>query len=350
MRTTMSTDPQNGKSATSRWSGLLRRAGGISANIHRLGISRWLEVQSRKLTSAECWFLAFRKKQQGSFWESSKEFGLILPPAGHYYADPCLIKKAGTNYIFFEDHDLKARKGTIACATIGNTMAICEPEVILDRDYHLSYPFAFEWQGEMYMIPETSANRDIELYWAREFPRRWDLMKVLMEGINAADTTLYQHDGKFWMFTSLTCRVNSDRDDLFLYISESPFGPWRPHPLNPVISDVSKSRPAGRLFLSDGCLVRPSQDCSGVYGRSIVLNRVVTLSEDDFREIPFARILPGALGDDIRTHTLSHNEDWEVRDGFKWVTKWELPIFGVRAPGRTKLSYSRTERVENAGE
>jgi hypothetical protein len=277
------TVPHTGKSTTSRWCGVLRRAGVISASIHRLGISRWLEVQSRKLTSAQCWFLAFRRKQQGSFWESSNAFDLILPPPGHYYADPCLIKKAGTHYIFFEDHDLKARKGTIACATLRNSMAVCEPEVILDRNYHLSYPFVFEWQGQLYMIPETSANRDIELYWARGFPRRWDLAKVLMEGINAADTTLYQHDGKFWMFTSLARGVNFDREDLFLYTSESPFGPWRPHPKNPVISDVSKSRPAGRLFVSNGCLVRPSQDCPKVYGRSIVLNRVMTLSENDLQ-------------------------------------------------------------------
>lgn len=338
MRIIVSNAGRKGKSTTWRRNGLLRRIAGISANIHRIGISRWLEVQGRKLTSAECWFLAFREKQRGSFWESSQAFGLILPPAGHYYADPCLIKRANTNYIFFEDNDLKARKGSIACTTIGNSTSVCEPEVILDRDYHLSYPFVFEWQGDVYMIPETSSNCTIELYWAREFPRRWDLIKVLMEGINAADTTLYQHDSKFWMFTSLARTVSSDRDDLFLYIAESPLGPWRPHPQNPVISDVSKSRPAGRLFFSNGCLVRPSQDCSRIYGRSMVLNRVIALSEDNYREIPFACILPGGLGDDVRTHTLSHNEDWEVRDGFKWVTKWQLPtIFGVRAPARTRF-------------
>jgi hypothetical protein len=316
------------KSTPSSVGGLLRRARRVTASVRRFGFSRWLEFQRRKLTSAECWFLAFRKKQQGSFWESSNAFEFIFPPAGHFYADPCLIKKDSTHYIFFEDYDLKTRKGTVACTTIQNSMAVSKPEVVLERHHHLSYPFVFDWQGELYMIPETCASRSVELYCAREFPRGWELVKILMEGVTAFDTTVFQHDGKCWMFTNFARTPDSDQSDLFLFVSESLLGPWRPHPRNPLISDVSRSRSAGGLFFSDGCLVRPSQDCSGWYGQAISLNRVIALSEDEFSEVPFARISPGVLDGDVRTHTLSLNEDWEVRDGFKWITKWQLPGFG----------------------
>ena len=39
-----------------------------------------------------------------------------------------------------------------------------QPEPILVEDGHLSYPFVFEHDGTMYLVPETSARRCVELY------------------------------------------------------------------------------------------------------------------------------------------------------------------------------------------
>jgi len=286
-----------------------------------------MEIQRCKLAFTECWFLAVREKQPGTFWESTRPFNLIIPPLGCYYADPCLVKKNGTNYMFFEEYDLKSRKGTIACTIIESSVAHSKPETVLERDYHLSYPCVFEWQGDMYMVPESSANRTIELYRAVEFPHRWKLIKVLMKDIKAADTTLFLYRGRCWMFTNIAGAPESEPDHdlfdhgLFLFVAESPLGPWRPHRKNPIVSDVSRSRPAGPLFFSNGDLLRPSQDCSRDYGQAMWLNRITEFSEDEYSEAPLARLNPGFLQRDIRTHTLSQNEDWEVRDGFWWIAK-----------------------------
>ena len=39
-----------------------------------------------------------------------------------------------------------------------------DPVVVLEENFHLSYPYVFEESGNVYMIPETSDVGDIRLY------------------------------------------------------------------------------------------------------------------------------------------------------------------------------------------
>ena len=53
------------------------------------------------------------------------------------------------------------------------------------------------------MIPETSANRTVEIYRATSFPDRWTLEDTLLEGVSASDATLVERDGRLWLFAAL---------------------------------------------------------------------------------------------------------------------------------------------------
>src|SRR6266704_138638 len=103
-------------------------------------------------------------------------------------------------------------------------------------------------------------------------------------------------------------------DELHLYGSSTPFGPWAAHPDNPVISDVRCARPAGPLFLRDRILFRPSQDCSLGYGHSVLINRVQVLSEDAYKETAVDRIAPRWRRDVQRVHTVGGNKRLRVID------------------------------------
>ncbi|NQY09674.1 MAG: hypothetical protein HRT71_09195 [Flavobacteriales bacterium] len=74
---------------------------------------------------------------------------------------------------------------------------------ILEKDYHLSYPFVFEGDGTYYVIPEGKVNNNIELYKCLQFPFKWELEKVIMDDIAAIDTTVHFENGKYWLFTSV---------------------------------------------------------------------------------------------------------------------------------------------------
>ncbi len=71
----------------------------------------------------------------------------------------------------------------------------------LDEPWHLSYPFIFQHQGKMYMVPEGYGSGALRLYRASDFPLRWEFDRVLVDR-PLIDTSLFQWEGRWWMFTS----------------------------------------------------------------------------------------------------------------------------------------------------
>jgi hypothetical protein len=232
----------------------------------------------------------------------------ISPPKDRFWADPHVLAHDGKRYIFFEELVYSRGKGHISVMSLGDDGKWTEAITVVDRPYHLSYPFIFTWHDQVYMIPESKANRTIEVYRCARVPDQWEFWGALMEDIEAVDTTLFFDGRKWWMFTSICEQEGAPGgDELFVFYSDSPLSrQWTPHPFNPVVSDVRTARSAGSLFFRDGKLYRPSQDCSQRYGYAVNLNVVTELSETAYEEHTESRLEPrwerGLLG----VHTLSH--------------------------------------------
>ncbi len=186
--------------------------------------------------------------------------------------------------------------------------------MILQWPYHLSYPFVFDWEGTLYMIPDTMENRTVELYRCEEFPHRWRLHRVLLRDLDAVDATLWSDGSRWWMFVNVAEPGVDNTDELHLYWSVTPLGPWTAHPANPVVSDVRCARPAGPLFSRDRNLFRPSQDCSQGYGHSVLINRVQVLSESSYQETAVDRIAADWRRDVGRVHTVGGSKRLRVID------------------------------------
>jgi hypothetical protein len=180
----------------------------------------------------------------------------------------------------------------------------------------------FEWQDQYYMIPETRENRTLELYRCVSFPFEWELDRVLMKDLVAVDATLAQIDDRWWLFVNIAVEGASTNDELHLFYSESPLGPWHPHRGNPVKSDVRSSRPAGKLFYWRGALYRPAQDSSAAYGHAISINKIERLSVDEFAEVEISRIVPEWRANLTRNHTVNHAGGLMVIDGLRRVRRW----------------------------
>ncbi len=282
---------------------------------------RWFDKTARyklnRTLRKEHWFVAYRKND-GKIPLSAAEmrgFRVIVPPADRFYADPFLFERNGRHYLFFEDYRYELKRGLIACLELNDDGRPGEPEVILDLPYHLSYPTIIEYQGECFLIVESAANRTVEMYRALDFPRRWTLEKVLLKDVPAIDPTIFEYEDRTWLFVGGMVDRGSTNDELFLYSAENLFGDWVPHPRNPVVSDVRRARPAGRVFAHGGKLIRPSQDCSIRYGRAVVLNRIDTLSATEYLETPIGRIAPEWYPHNLGTHTFNQTERFQVVDG-----------------------------------
>jgi hypothetical protein len=270
-------------------------------------------------SEAETWFLAFRECRT-QFVANAEAFSphgftRIMPERRHFYADPCVFRHCGIDHVFFEDYSTSTGKGVIAWMQYLSPGRFSAPQTVLDRPYHLSYPFVFEHEGAVYMIPETYDVRRIEMYRARHFPRSWERVAIVMDDIEAVDSTLLQHDGRWWLFTTIGEAQSSTEDELFAFFADSPHGPWRPHAANPVKSDIRSARSAGRFFRRHGRLIRPAQNCSRRYGGSLALCEVLELTPAAYREQVIEEIGPEWLPGNTALHTLSFSERVEFIDG-----------------------------------
>jgi hypothetical protein len=233
-------------------------------------------------------------------------FKKIVPPKDRFWADPFVLYKNNHYYIFIEEMKYKD-KGHISLIVMDEQGNYEKPIKVLEKPYHLSYPFVFEWQGDCYMIPESGANKTIDAYKLEQFPDKWVFHKNLLNNIKAADATLFFHHGKWWMFVNIQENEGaSNWVELFLFYSDSPLSDtWIPHPQNPIVSDVRRARPAGNIYEQNGKLYRPAQDCSKSYGYGLRINQILVLNENEYKEVEVRYIEPDWDKDIKGIHTVN---------------------------------------------
>lgn len=267
----------------------------------------------RRITPQPWAFMAGKCAEGESFnWD---RLNLKVPPRGVFWSSPFLLKKQDKFHLFFEEYSTRTQRGRIAYIMIDDPEGnISEPQVVLERPYHLSYPFLFEYRGEFYMIPETSENRAVEVYRCLRFPDQWEYYKTIMPDVQAANATLVEYSMRWWMFVNVASKGGSTLDELNLFYSDDPLSTnWTPHPMNPVVSDVRSAQPAGRLFRRDGGLIRPSRDSSLGRGPAINLNSITKMTIHEYEEELLERIEP-PNGDILGTQTYNRLDDLVVLD------------------------------------
>jgi hypothetical protein len=248
-------------------------------------------------------------------------FKKLLSPKGRFWADPFVIAKNGNYYIFVEEFIYKANKAHITVLHLDNTGKFLGSETIIERPYHLSYPFIFNIDSTYYMIPETAGNNSIELYKCVNFPNNWVFVRNIMENISAVDTTLFYYNDKYWLFTSIdqTGNISGSSTELFLFFADDIFSAnWKSHPLNPIVSDVRKARPAGKIFIYEGEIYRPSQDCSVRYGKGFNLNHVTKLTETEYDETLITNFETTWDKKLKGTHTYNFDKDFTIIDVYSF--------------------------------
>lgn len=229
----------------------------------------------------------------------------LIPDKDRYWADPFIFQRENNYYVFIEEKMYATGRAHIACLTLDEDGGLLSNQVVLERPYHLSYPFIFQLRGEIYMLPETAANRSLELYRCAHFPDQWQLIKTLMTDLYAVDATLLEHEKKWWLFANVKEEGGSSLDALHLFYADSPLSDqWTPHPLNPIIKGIHSARPAGRIFSLDGELIRPSQDSARRYGYALKFNRIMKLNENEYEEVTVSEFRPQG-GKILATHTFN---------------------------------------------
>lgn len=232
----------------------------------------------------------------------------VKDTTAEFIADPFMVFEKNVWHMFFEVMNRDSKKGEIGLATSNNCKSWNYERIVLTEPFHLSYPYVFKWQDHYYMIPETGEAKSVRLYRAEDFPYRWVLQDVLLDGHPFLDASVIQFEGKWWLFTSLP-RNNI----LLLYYAESLTGPWTKHPESPVImGDPAIARPGGRPIIYRGKLNRFTQDTNLRYGNKVRAFEITELTTEKYREREIAQNpVVGATGsgwNSLGMHTVDPHE------------------------------------------
>ena len=107
--------------------------------------------------------------------------------------------------------------------------------IVLERDYHLSYPSIFEFDKTLYLIHGTTHNSKsyVELFKCEDFPLKWKYEHKLINNIPLVDTTMFFYNKKWWIFA---CKAESNgtsqSSELMLFYSDNPLSEnWNHHRL-----------------------------------------------------------------------------------------------------------------------
>ena len=200
-----------------------------------------------------------------------------------FVADPFIIAHHGRLLMFFEGFNAQDNRGEVALAESRNGVDWTYVGRVLVEPFHMSFPFVFSNEGNYYLMPETRTLGEIRLYRAIHFPHDWEFLTTLLIGHPFGDSVLLKHDNTWWIFTEAS--ETQESDTLRLFFADDIFGPWTEHPQSPIVNrDARYARPAGRIVATGGRLYRYAQDCSRMYGESVHVIEILTLTRSSYRE------------------------------------------------------------------
>ena len=258
------------------------------------------------------WGVAFQRRSWRNLvmWKATK----VANPPGRFLADPFVISKNGSDYCFVEDYDFSTERGCISVLKLGDFGAQ-SIEKIITEPFHMSFPFLFEYQNKLLMIPETSKNMDIRVYECASFPSQWKLRSVLMTGVSAADSMIFEKDGLWWLFTNIDPLGKGDHcSELSIFYSLNPVGStWTAHPMNPIYIDPLKARNGGILFDGNQIFRVAQRQGFNQYGAESAIFQIDHLDKEYYSEFLLSEIKPiffNAMG----THHLHSSEEVTVFD------------------------------------
>jgi len=221
--------------------------------------------------------------------------GLWKPEPILFRADPFLFEKDEELYLFYEKQS-GFNHGQILMIKTADLVSWTEPVVVLKEPFHLSFPFVFEEQGKIYMIPESQEDLSIRLYEANNDLTSFTYIRTLLKqeirmgaDTNCVDNYIYKKDGIFYLFTSF--RDNWTINQELFYSNNLLNGEFIRHKCSPICISNEYGRNGGSLLNYYGHILRVSQDCANDYGSDIDLHEIIAIDKNRYEEKLYKRKL-----------------------------------------------------------
>ncbi len=193
----------------------------------------------------------------------------------HTIADPFLVRRQQILYLFAEVQMIN-RPGFINCWSTDDGLSWTDHGVTLRKSSHLSFPFIFQEKDDFFMIPEQIESGKTEIYRFNDFPNQLSWFSTICDE-PIEDPILIKSNSVFYLLGTFRDRLR------LLFTNNLDGGPWSIHPMDNQIKS-KKIRNAGNPIEIDGTHYRFTQDCSGTYGKEIMLKKIINLDKYNFQE------------------------------------------------------------------
>jgi len=242
---------------------------------------------------------------------------LPAPASTAFRADPFgYLDAEGQLNVLYEKYDRLTGLGEISRIRPKRDNILKRSRTLLNLPTHLSYPYVVEHEGKVYVVPENAAGGGVDIYRLNTDSDAMELVRRILD-VPLFDPTVFQHEGRWWLLGSVAPLTNVH---LVAYHAPALFGPYTPHALNPIKTDIRSARPAGTPFVHEGQLYRPGQDSSYTYGHRVVIHKVLALTPTSFKEEAFRTLGPiqgSAWNKGV--HTISAVGGFTLVDGKRYV-------------------------------
>lgn len=230
-----------------------------------------------------------------------------------WFADPFIYKVTDSEIaVFVEECPMENPKGIICELVIDRkTMRLKERYVMLDKDTHLSYPAIIRHGGKIYVYPENGASGKLNLYEYDEVNHILvNPVCILDEAV--ADATILEYEGKCYMSAT---KFPETQEKAFFYEADTIFGPFKQVGALPFQTEIRCSRQGGNWINMNGCIYRPSQDCSKRYGAAMTIMSVLNIVQN-MQENQYCHIEPLNGRYNLGIHTVNFQDGICVIDGY----------------------------------
>lgn len=261
--------------------------------------------------------IGYRFSDSNILDDSTTPFKVIQPEKKRWFADPFCFEKDGEIYVFMEIRYIDKLYAEIGYSKLENGV-LTEPKTIIDTKYHMSFPFIFEYNGEIFMMPESCAVNKIQLFRCVDFPEKWEEYSFVKDNRGFYDSVIFEKDGKRFMFTS---HATSDLYGSKLYLLEIGGTVENPEIISEkeITNDYRISRQGGKMLEKNGKLIRVAQDCSkSEYGRALEFLEIDDL--ENYTEHSIRHISPKDIKTEknihgiIGVHTYNRVNNFDVVD------------------------------------
>ena len=272
--------------------------------------------------------LRYRESRELDFTLSRVPFTPIPNSFRYWAADPFIIDFKGETLLFVELYDRLKRKGLLGYMNITNG-DISKYKIVFETNCHLSYPYVFEIDGELFAVPESNNIEKLLFLKWDEKSEKFNLVYTFMEGHSLADSNFLLWNKSLYMLTTPVSKSdNVGTLEIYKKVADKKYVPCSK---NPVVVDKTQARNGGKIILKNGVFYRISQDCGKGYGSGLNILRIDNISDSDYKETLVKKVFPNSLVvsgyqriDGI--HTYNCNDKFEVID-FKFNHKFSIAEF-----------------------